>query len=391
MGICECSCKCEIKKDNNDYIKFLKKNYDYDENKDKTKMKAEFNESESKSISEFDIKKIKQKNYMFDRDSNYEKRNQLHEFKSNNDEDLISVIFSSMDQKIHYSIPCRKTDSFSKIEQMLYKEYPEYKDRALKELRRAKWLDSEVSIYDEIMEVECDDRYVLPFFLGKTDKVDLTKPLEIAQIKRGGSGGLDIDTDFEPKAKEAAKQMLMEKYGSTRVMGIGTYTNVGLASGIKDILRKCDVPYKESKDFCKELSDEMSFEENMENYRQNFPILYETYERNKVYLDFTPRIMNGKRAVGQHAGGCLLLDDDVWNYIPVIHTKEGVATAFVENGGMTELDELGVIKYDFLAITALEVIGNAVESIEEELVKIEEDGIVKIVPRSYLQDKEVEV
>lgn len=282
-------------------------------------------------------------------------------------------------------------DDLKKIVAQKIKEYPEYKDRALKELRRAKWLDSEVSIYDEIMEVECDDRYVLPFFLGKTDKVDLSKPLEIAQIKRGGSGGLDIDTDFEPKAKEAAKQMLMEKYGSTRVMGIGTYTNVGLASGIKDILRKCDVPYKESNDFCKELSDEMSFEENMENYRQNFPILYETYERNKVYLDFTPRIMNGKRAVGQHAGGCLLLDDDVWNYIPVIHTKEGVATAFVENGGMTELDELGVIKYDFLAITALEVIGNAVESVEEELVKIEEDGIVKIVPRSYLQDKEVEV
>ena len=93
---------------------------------------------------------------------------------------------------------------------------------------------------------------------------------------------------------------------------------------------------------------------------------------------------------GQHAGGCLLLDDDVWNYIPVIHTKDGIATAFVENGGNTELDEIGVCKYDFLAITVLEVISNAVESVDEELVKIEEDGLIKIVPVSYLKGKDVE-
>lgn len=94
---------------------------------------------------------------------------------------------------------------------------------------------------------------------------------------------------------------------------------------------------------------------------------------------------------GKHAGGCLLMDKPVWDYIPVAHTKDGVVSAFVENGGNTELDELGVIKYDFLAITVLETISNAVESVDEELVKIEEDGIVKIVPRSYLQNKEVEV
>ena len=60
-----------------------------------------------------------------------------------------------------------------------------------------------------------------------------------------------------------------------------------------------------------------------------------------------------------------------------------------------ELDELGVIKYDFLAITVLEVISNAVESVEsmgDSFVKIEDDdGIVKIVPKTYLQNKEIEV
>lgn len=98
---------------------------------------------------------------------------------------------------------------------------------------------------------------------------------------------------------------------------------------------------------------------------------------------------------GQHAGGCLIMDKPVWEYIPVVHTKDGVSSAFVENGGNTELDELGVIKYDFLAITVLEVISNAVESVEsmgDSFVKIEDDdGIVKIVPKTYLQNKEIEV
>ena len=281
-------------------------------------------------------------------------------------------------------------EDLKKIVAKKIKEYPEYKERAIYELRRAEWIKNEFSVYDEIMEVECDDRYVLPFFLGKTEKVDLSKPLEVVQIKEGGSGGLDIDTDYEPKAKEELKQWLIKKYGPEKVMGVGTYTTVGLASGVKDILRKCDVPFKESNDFCKELNDELSFEENMQNYKENFPALYEIYERHQAYLDFTPKIMNGKRSVGQHAGGIVVLDKPVWEYIPVIHTKDGVATAFCESGALQELDELGITKVDCLAITVLEVISNAVDSIDEELIKIEEDGQIKIVPFSYLQNKEVE-
>ena len=95
---------------------------------------------------------------------------------------------------------------------------------------------------------------------------------------------------------------------------------------------------------------------------------------------------------GNHAGGCLLLDDDVWNYIPVVHTKDGIATAFVENSSEQILDEISIVKYDFLSISVLEVISNAIDSIDDELILIEdEDGIVKIVGASYLKNKEIEV
>lgn len=92
---------------------------------------------------------------------------------------------------------------------------------------------------------------------------------------------------------------------------------------------------------------------------------------------------------GRHAGGVVILQEPIWKFIPVVHTKDGIATAFTESGSAAELDELGVIKYDFLAITVLETISNAVDMINEELVKIEDDdGTIKIVPRSYLDTLE---
>ena len=61
--------------------------------------------------------------------NNDEEKNQLHEYISTENKNIIFVEFLSLDQKIRYSIPCKKTDSFSKIEQKLYKKFPEYKDK----------------------------------------------------------------------------------------------------------------------------------------------------------------------------------------------------------------------------------------------------------------------
>lgn len=275
------------------------------------------------------------------------------------------------------------------------KEYPEYKERAIMELRRAKWCNEDgINIADMIIKSDksCDNRYVLPFFLGKTKEVDLSKPLEVVNHNGQGTGGLDCDLDFQPSAKEANKKWLIEKYGQDRVLPVAAYGTVGMAVAIKDVLRKAQVPFAESNAFCKELDNEFSFEENMLNYKNKFPNLYKTYETYKTYLDMVPKMIGQINHFSTHAGGIVLLDKPVWNYIPTVHTKDGVATAFVENGGNTELDSTNIIKIDCLAISVLDTISNAIDSINEELVEIEDDdGIRKIVRVSYLQNKETEV
>jgi len=62
------------------------------------------------------------------------KDNEIKELKSkfpfelNKDEKLMTIIFTSQDQKIHYSLICKNTDKFNKVENMLYDEYPEYQE-----------------------------------------------------------------------------------------------------------------------------------------------------------------------------------------------------------------------------------------------------------------------
>lgn len=270
------------------------------------------------------------------------------------------------------------------------KEFPQYKNRAIMELRRAKWCnDDGVNIADMILNSDkpCDNRYVLPFFLGKTTEVDLSKPLEVVNIKGAGSGGLDIDLDFQPLAKEANKKWLIEKYGQDRVLPVAAYGTVGMAVAIKDVLRKAQVPFAESNAFCKELDNELSFEDNMKNYKIKFPSLYKIYETYKAYLDMVPKMIGMINHVGVHAGGVMILDEPVWKYIPTVHTKDGVATAFVENGSNTELDSINLIKVDCLAISVLDTISNAVDSINEELVEVEDDNKVrKIIPISMVKE-----
>ena len=273
------------------------------------------------------------------------------------------------------------------------KEYPQYKDRAIKELVRAKIAyDDNINIVEQINELyknkNLSNAYVIPFYLGLTKEVDLTKPIEIKQVKTGSSGGLDIDTDVSTAGKPKIKEYLENKYGKECICSVGTYSTIGLASGIKDVLRKEKIPFSVSNEFCSKLDNDLSFDENMKKYETEFPNLYSVYKNNKVYLDMVPKIMNMIRSVGKHAGGILVLDKPVWKCVPVVRPQGEIASAFVENGGKTELDEIGFVKYDILGITQLDVIDNTINGINEKLYEIiDDDGIKKIVSKSYIDSK----
>ena len=273
-------------------------------------------------------------------------------------------------------------------------QFPQYKERAIQELMRAKIAyDNGINLVDELNKLKSEnnlsDGYIIPFFLGIYEEPKEIKPIELKQVKPGGGGGLDIDSDISTAGKPLVKAYLEKKYGKEHICSVGTYTTIGLASAIKDILRKEKVTFSVSNKFCSELNNELSFEENMEAYKNNHPDLYHIYEQYKPLLDFVPKISSMIRSVGKHAGGVMVLDKPVYECVPVIRPQGELATAFTESGSAPELDDLGFVKYDLLAISQLDTIDDALNMAEKDgFFEIEDDdGIIKIVSKAYLLER----
>ena len=231
-------------------------------------------------------------------------------------------------------------------------------------------------------------QYVIPYLLELTDKIT-DEPFEYIQVKSGSSGGIDVDMDFQPEGRKKIFDYLKNKYGEDRVFYVGTYSELGPKSAAKDILRTYDIDFNKSNNFTKSLEKQETWEENIERIKSTDKKNYRFYAEHKEILDKTEYLIGKVRQSGKHAGGIVILDKPVYNYIPVERIKDELATAFVENGSNTVLDELGIIKFDVLGISILNVMDEAINMITEELYLIEDDdGIMKIVPESYI-DKQI--
>ena len=214
----------------------------------------------------------------------------------------------------------------------------------------------------------------------------MNTPITLTQVKVGSSGGIDVDSDFSGAGREHIIKYLKNKYGEDCVTPVGTTSTLQMKVACKDLLRYACSTVAEANDFTKALDDELSFEENIANLLNSNSPAKEIYLKYQRVLDLVPRFLGKARNVGKHAGGVVLTPKPIWNYCPVELSSEEIVTAFEENGSRTVLDEIGLVKLDLLAISVLDVIQETVDLIDEELYLIEEDGIQKIVPYSYIKE-----
>jgi len=272
------------------------------------------------------------------------------------------------------------------------KSYPELQKRYKKEIIVAKrFYDNDRNLYEEFIEKKekIDKRYIIPFLLGLTEEV-IDKNPEYIQVKPGASGGIDIDSDFAPQAKEKVTEYLKNKFGEDRVVSVGTYSRMGISSAAKDLLRIYKVDFKESNAFTSSLDSNASWEDNISKIKGENPQLYSFYLKHQKILDIVPKLINKVRQTGKHAGGVVVLDQPVYELIPIERVTDVLVSAFPESAQHQVLDELGVIKFDLLGISILDVVSNAVDSIDEKIYLIEDDdGIIKVVDESYI-NKEIE-
>ena len=284
-------------------------------------------------------------------------------------------------------------DTFRKLKTFCdekIKEHPELEKKYKKELIFAKrYYDNGINLAEDLMinKDKLSPKYTIPLLLGLTSFVQ-DEEAEYKFVKSGSSGGVDIDLDFNPAGKQKIQDYLIEKYGKERVMHVGTFNRLGVKAAAKDLLRVYKVDFEKSNKFTKALDANMSWDDNINNLKENAPDQYQFYEAHKNVLDLTKFFINKIRQGGKHAGGIVILDEPVWDRIPVDRVNKELVTAFPESGSEQVLDEIGVVKFDILAITILDVIKEAIDMIDEKLFLIEEDGIQKIVPESYV-NKEI--
>lgn len=266
----------------------------------------------------------------------------------------------------------------------------EFLFRFKKEIEKAEYyyLDG-IDLFEEMKKRKPLNRYVLPYILGINKDYDLSKKLQLVQIKEGDSGGIDVDSDFEGSGRDSIIAYLKNKYGEDCVFPVGTLSMLGLKSSIKDLLKYYGAPFKESNDFTSALNDDLTFEENIESFRVANRQMFEFYSKYKKILDLTPKFFNKPRQMGKHAGGVVVLPGPIYNYLPVERAGDGLVTAYPESGQTATLDAVGAIKLDLLGISVLDNLKETINLIDEDIYLIEEDGIQKIVPKSYLLGKDV--
>ncbi|MCC8161885.1 MAG: DNA polymerase III subunit alpha, partial [Lachnospiraceae bacterium] len=172
----------------------------------------------------------------------------------------------------------------------------------------------------------------------------------------------DIDVDFCFERRQEVIDYVVRKYGKDRVAQIVTFGTLAARAVLKDVGRVMDMPYAFVDSIAKMVPRELNI--TLDRALQVNPELrnlYETNEQVKELVDMSKRLEGLPRHASTHAAGVVISQKSVDEYVPLSRAQDGsVTTQFT----MTTLEELGLLKMDFLGLRTLTVIQNAVEMAE---------------------------
>ena len=167
----------------------------------------------------------------------------------------------------------------------------------------------------------------------------------------------DIDIDFEPQRRGEVIDYVVEKYGRDKVVQIVTFGTLKAKNVIRDVGRVLDMPYGDVDVIAKMIPNELGITidkalgmnpDLAKNYREN--------EKVRYLIDMAKRLEGLPRHTSMHAAGVLICDKPVEEYVPLYRTQDGMITTQYT---MTTLEELGLLKMDFLGLRNLTVLEDA--------------------------------
>ena len=176
----------------------------------------------------------------------------------------------------------------------------------------------------------------------------------------------DIDTDIQDTRRDEVIEYCSNKYGFDRVSNIATFGKMMAKNAVRDVARVLEVPYAEADRLAKMVPDPvMGHHVHLSDAIRDVPDLKQEYETNptaKEVIDFASRLEGTIRNHGVHACGVIIAPDDLVKFLPLeVSAKGPIAAQFP----MGQVEELGLLKMDFLGLSNLSVINNALRMIRK--------------------------
>ena len=184
----------------------------------------------------------------------------------------------------------------------------------------------------------------------------------------------DIDIDFCYERRGEVIDYVIEKYGKDCVTQIITFGTLLAKGVIRDVGRVMDLPYSFCDTIAKMIPNELGITiDKALVMNPELRAMYESDETVKTLIDMSKRLEGLPRHSSMHAAGVVISQKAMDEYVPLSRAADGtITTQFI----MTTIEELGLLKMDFLGLRTLTVIKNAVDLVEKNHgIKIDVDHI----------------
>jgi len=191
----------------------------------------------------------------------------------------------------------------------------------------------------------------------------------------------DIDIDFCYERRQEVIEYVERKYGKDKVVQIVTFGTLAAKGVIRDVARVLDMPYNFADSISKMVPNELNI--TLSRALELNPELRKLYEENEqvhYLIDMCKKLEGLPRHTSMHAAGVVICQKPADEFVPLSRGSDGaITTQFT----MTTIEELGLLKMDFLGLRTLTVIKNAVRNVEKT------HGIVIDVDKIDYDDKKV--
>ncbi len=182
----------------------------------------------------------------------------------------------------------------------------------------------------------------------------------------------DFDIDFCYVRRQEVIDYVIRKYGSDHVAQIVTFGTMAARAAVRDVGRVLGMPYNIVDEVAKAIPNELKITiDKALKYSEDLKRLYSSNDEIKKLLDYARQVEGMPRHASTHAAGVVITRDPVSSYVPLAVNDESVVTQFT----MVTLENLGLLKMDFLGLRTLTVIDDAVKLIKKSNPDFDIDAI----------------